>query len=78
MCTNAQFLPLRDGHGNHYAIIIDITYRSLIVKETLVVELPQSCFLQFFVPSSAKAYNHILTKRLKEYHFYKKGVRNVL
>ena len=71
-CTGARFLPLRDGHGDHRAIIIDITYRSLIGKEKLVVERPQSRRLQFSIRSSVKAYNHILTKRFKECNFYKK------
>ena len=61
-CTSARFLPLRDGHGDHRAIIVDITYRSLIGKEKLMVERPQSRRLQFAIPSSVKAYNRILTK----------------
>ena len=59
-CTGARFLPIHDGHGEHRAIIIDITYRSLIGKEKLVVERPQARLLQFTIPSSVKAYNRIL------------------
>jgi hypothetical protein len=71
-CTGARFLPLRDSHADHRAIIINITYRSLIGKEKLVVERPQARHLQFSIPSSVKSYNRILTKGFKECNFYKK------
>ena len=41
-CTGASFLPLRDGHGYHRSFLINVTYRSLIGKERLVVERPQA------------------------------------
>ena len=56
-CTGARFLPLRDGHGDHRAVVIDIIYRSLVGRDKLLIEKPQARRLQFAIPSSVKKYN---------------------
>jgi hypothetical protein len=40
-CTGARCLPLREGHGDHRAVVIDITYHSLVGREKLLIEKPQ-------------------------------------
>ena len=69
-CTGARFLSLRDGHGDRRAVVIDITYRSLVGREKLLIEKPQSQRLQFSIPSSVKKYNRALLLALTDCDFY--------
>ena len=39
-CTGVWFFPLRDSHGDHRAVVIDITYHSLVGREKLLIEKP--------------------------------------
>jgi hypothetical protein len=75
-CTGARFLPLRGGHGDHRAVVIDITYRSLVGRETLLIEKPQARRLKLSITSSVKKYNRALLLARTEYDFYER-LRNV-
>ena len=68
-CTGARFLPLRDGHGDHRVVVIDITYRSLVGREKLLIEKPQARRLKISIPSSVKNYNRALLLALTECEF---------
>ena len=74
--TDARFLALRDGHGDHRSVLIDVTYRSLIGKERLVLERPQARRLQFTIPLLVRKYIKTLCRLIDEANFYEQ-VRKV-
>jgi hypothetical protein len=62
--------PATRRHSDHRSVIIDVTYRSLIGKERLVVERPHARRLQFTIPSSVTKYVKTLCRLLEEAKFY--------